>query len=198
MTAIKSLAEEESRRQEIERSKGRSGSENPHETHLNACYELMQQFERFMAEKKRNPQNRYTAKPKGLEHLEFQKTEDPSLENIEYSGKILQNGPIVVVREEKKCGKRQLSTQRPPAPGKPRSALCVRHTLGSRTAPVGTRLSALSAARAAHARCPHSARRNPAAALSALRAAQARCPHTVRQHPAGRALCWPRSAHCVR
>ena len=79
---MKILAQEEVRRQAIERSKGRSGSENPHETHLNACYELMQQFERFMAEKDRNPRNRYTAKLKGLEHLKLQKIEDPSRRSI--------------------------------------------------------------------------------------------------------------------
>jgi hypothetical protein len=52
VTATKTFAKEEERRQEIKRSKGSNGSENPSESHVTAWYELMQQFEPFQAEKK--------------------------------------------------------------------------------------------------------------------------------------------------
>jgi hypothetical protein len=111
ITAIKTFARQEADRQEIERSKGRNGSENPPESHITACYELMQQFLRFQAEKKKNPQNRYSAKPKGLEHLELQKTDGPSLAEFDSAGKNMQDDAVDVVREARKKARRQLSEE---------------------------------------------------------------------------------------
>ena len=96
------------------------------------------------------------------------------------------------------CGTYQVLAKPPP-----RSALCMRHTPGVRTAPADIRWAVLSALRAAHASFPHSARRHPAghaqhtqgvrtppagilrAAFSAARAAHPRCVHTARRHSAG-------------
>ena len=106
MTCIKKLASEEKQRQEVASAAGREIP--PAFPHISASFALMEKASLFLAARQKQPNNRYTAKPKGLEHLELQKTDDPSI--AEYagggagaSGQDMQDAAAAIVRDTKRA-----------------------------------------------------------------------------------------------
>ena len=80
--AIKNLAKTEQECQEHERAIGRP--QPPPPAHASAAWALMNQFHIFSDTRQKT--NCYTGKPKGLEHIELEKTDDPCIAEIAGGG----------------------------------------------------------------------------------------------------------------
>ena len=102
---IKKLAADDTKRREMGSAAGRELQPAP--PHISASFALMKKASLFLAERQKKPNNRYTAKPKGLEHLELQKTDDPSIAEFAgggagAAGQDMQDTAASIVREAKK------------------------------------------------------------------------------------------------
>ena len=80
--SIKNLAKTEEERQEHERAIGRR--QPPFPAHVSAAWALTNQLHIFSATRQNT--SRYTGKPKGLEHIELEKTDDPCIAEIAGGG----------------------------------------------------------------------------------------------------------------
>ena len=97
--AIKNLAKTEQECQEHERAIGRP--QPPPPAHASAAWALMNQFHIFSDTRQKT--NCYTGKPKGLEHIELEKTDDPCIAEIAGgSAKDVQDAAAGIVREREK------------------------------------------------------------------------------------------------
>ena len=77
LTNIKRLATDETK---MGSAAGRELQPAP--PHISASFALMKKASLFLAERQKKPNNRYTAKPKGLDHLEPQKLMIRLLQNL--------------------------------------------------------------------------------------------------------------------